>query len=99
MKRFQRLTYFNGQWLYMKSNIRKKINLFDFTVENLGFFQPHEKFSDFRNISTKQGYALKKWVEGLSDEAFYSWESPKKIRHKSVNPTFATKQKKVSIHR
>ena len=73
MKRFQRLTYFNGQWLYMKSNIRKKINLFDFTVENLGFFQPHEKFSDFRNISTKQGYALKKWVEGLSDEAFCSW--------------------------
>ena len=47
----------------------------------------------------KQGYALKNWVEELSDEAFYPWESPKKIRLKSVNPTitFATKQKKVSI--
>ena len=26
----------------------------------------------------KQGYALKNWVEGLSDEAWYPWESPKK---------------------
>ena len=26
----------------------------------------------------KQGYALKIWVEGLSDEAYYPWESPKK---------------------
>ena len=47
----------------------------------------------------KQGYALKNWVEGLSDEAFYPWESPKTIRLKLVNPTFATKQKKVWIHR
>ena len=47
----------------------------------------------------KQGHALKNWVEGLSDEAFYPWESPKKIWLKSVNPTFATEQKKVSIHR
>ena len=46
----------------------------------------------------KQGYALKNWVEGVSDEAFYPWESPKKIRLKSVNPTFATEQKKVLIH-
>ena len=28
----------------------------------------------------KQGYALKNWVEGVSDEAFYPWESPKKNR-------------------
>ena len=27
----------------------------------------------------KQGHALKNWVEGLSDEAFYPWESPKKV--------------------
>ena len=27
----------------------------------------------------KQGYVLKNWVEGLSDEAFYPWESPKKF--------------------
>ena len=27
----------------------------------------------------KQGHALKNWVEGLSEEAFYPWESPKKI--------------------
>ena len=26
-----------------------------------------------------QGYALKNWVEGLSDEAYYPWESPKKF--------------------
>ena len=25
-----------------------------------------------------QGYALKNWVEGLSDEAYYPWESPNK---------------------
>ena len=41
----------------------------------------------------KQGYVLKNWVEGLSDEAFYPWESPKRIWLKSVNPTFAPKQK------
>ena len=50
-------------------------------------------------MSNKQGYALKNWVEGVSDEAFYPWEPPKKIRLKSVNPTFATEQKKVLIHR
>ena len=27
---------------------------------------------------TKQGYALKNWVEGLSDEAYNPWESQKK---------------------
>ena len=26
----------------------------------------------------KQGYALKNWMEGLSDEAYYPWESQKK---------------------
>ena len=46
----------------------------------------------------KQGYALKNWVEGLSDEGFYPWESPRKIRLKSVYSTFGTEQKKVSIH-
>ena len=50
-------------------------------------------------LYNKQRYALKNLVEGISDEAFYPWESPKKIRLKSVNPTFATEQKKVSIHR
>ena len=50
-------------------------------------------------IFIKQGYALKKCVEGVSDEVFYPWESPKKIRLNSVNPTFATEQKKVLIHR
>ena len=50
-------------------------------------------------IYIKQGHALKNWVEGLSDQAFYPWESPKEIRLKSVNPRFATEQKKVSIHR
>ena len=49
-------------------------------------------------LSIKQGYALKNWMEGLSDEAYYPWESPKKIQLKSVNPTFASEQKKVSIH-
>ena len=46
----------------------------------------------------KQGHALKNWVEGVSDEPFYPWESPKKNRLKSVNPTFVTEQKKVLIH-
>ena len=27
----------------------------------------------------KQGCTLQNWVEGLSDESFYPWESPKKI--------------------
>ena len=31
------------------------------------------------DMHSKQGYALNKWMEGLSDEAYYSWESPKKI--------------------
>ena len=37
-------------------------------------------------MGTKQGYALKNWVEVLSDEAHYPWESQKN-RLKSVNPT------------
>ena len=41
---------------------------------------------------------LNNWVDGVYDEAYYPWESPKKIRLKSVNPTFASEQKKVSIH-
>ena len=49
----------------------------------------------FLNINIKQGYTLKKWVEGLSDEAYYPCESPKKIRLKSANPTFASERKKV----
>ena len=49
-------------------------------------------------IKSKQGYAFKNWVDGLSDEAYYPWESPKKIWLISVNPTIATKQKKVLIH-
>ena len=28
-------------------------------------------------LQGKQGYALKKWVEGVSDEAYYPWKSPK----------------------
>ena len=27
------------------------------------------------SMSSKQGFALKNWVEGLSDEAYYPWES------------------------
>ena len=30
------------------------------------------------SVFTIQGYALSNWVEGLSDEAFYPWESPPK---------------------
>ena len=46
----------------------------------------------------KQGYALKNWVERLSDEAYFPWESPKKNRLKTVNPTFVNKQKNVLIY-
>ena len=49
-------------------------------------------------MQLKQGYVLKNWLEGLSDEAFYCWESPKKIGIKSVDPTFVTEQKKLLIH-
>ena len=42
-------------------------------------------------MSIKQGYALKNWVEGISDEVYYPWESPKKMT-KNVSPTFATEQ-------
>ena len=51
------------------------------------------KIVNYTLIYSKQGYASKNWVEGLSDEAFYPWESPKKIRL-----TFATEQNKVLIH-
>ena len=40
-----------------------------------------------------------KFYKSLSDEAYYPWESPKKIRLKSGNPTIATEQKKVLILR
>ena len=43
---------------------------------------------NFMCLFNIQGYALKNWAEGLSDEAYYPWESPKKIRLKSFNPTF-----------
>ena len=39
-------------------------------------------FAASKLVNIKQGYALKNWVEGLSDEAFYQ------IRLKSVNPTY-----------
>ena len=40
------------------------------------------------------------WMEGLSDEAYYpwDWDSPKKIRLKSVNLTFVNEQKNVLIY-
>ena len=51
-------------------------------------------------MDNKQGYALKNWVEeGLSNEAYYPWESPKKkIWLKLVNLAIATEQKKVSVY-
>ena len=39
-------------------------------------------------MDSKQGYTLKNWMEGLSDEV------TKKIWVKSVNPTFASKKKR-----
>ena len=56
------------------------------------------KLIPFWNVHIKQVYALKNWVEGLSDEAFYPWESQKKIWLKSVN-YICHQQKKDSIHR
>ena len=41
-------------------------------------------------MGTKQGYALKNWVEVLSDEAHYPWESQKN-RLKSVNPPISNR--------
>ena len=31
-------------------------------------------------LNAKQGYTLKTWLEGVSDEAYYPWESPKKFK-------------------
>ena len=30
-------------------------------------------------MHTRQGYALKNWVEGISDETYYPWETPKNL--------------------
>ena len=55
------------------------------------------KYFDLNDVG-KQGYTLKNWMEGISDEAYHPWESPKKIGLKSVSPTFTTKQKNVLIY-
>ena len=39
----------------------------------------------------KQGYASKNWVEGISDEAYYPWESPKKPPCLSLSADFSSK--------
>ena len=49
-------------------------------------------------MEVKQGDGLNSWVKGISDEAYYPWESPKKIQLKSVSPTFAPEQKNVLIY-
>ena len=56
------------------------------------------RFSWLTTAVTRVSHKLNDWVDGLSDEAYYPWESPKRIRLKSVNPTFASEQKKVSIY-
>ena len=52
----------------------------------------------FRYMYTKQGYASKNWVDGLSDEAYYPWESPKFFWLKSVNPSLVNEQKNVLFY-
>ena len=50
-----------------------------------------ENYITLMDMISKQGYALKNWVEGLSDEAYYPCRAlgvTKKNRLKSVNPTF-----------
>ena len=39
------------------------------------------------NFYSKQDHKLKNWVEGLSDEAYFPLESPKRNWLKSVNHT------------
>ena len=63
-------------------------------MENVGFM-----FSiSIKRLTFRVSHMLNNWVDGVTDEAYYPWESPKKIRLKSVNPTFVTEQKKVLIH-
>ena len=50
------------------------------------------------SIKNRVSHTLNNWVEVVCDEAYYPWESPKKIWLKLVNPTFVSEQKKVSIH-
>ena len=53
----------------------------------------------FFTVQSKQGYVLKNWVEGLTDEAYYPWMGvTKKNQLKLVNPTFVTEQEKVLIY-
>ena len=51
-----------------------------FQYSALLFFEYSSYFEEGNIVITysKQGYAFKNWVEGLSDEAYYPWESPKK---------------------
>ena len=55
-------------------------------------YQKHDWHSAFgyKRLYYKQRYALKNWVDGVSDEEYYPWESPKKNQLKSVNATFAS---------
>ena len=38
-----------------------------------------KKYSIPLIISAKQGHTLNNWEEGVPDEAYYPWESPKKF--------------------
>ena len=49
-------------------------------------------------MHTKQGYALKNWVEEVSDKADYPWEQPKKKSTKIGQP-YICQQTKESFNR
>ena len=39
-------------------------------------------------MNVKQGYTLKNWVEGLSDEKYDPWESPKKPKLTKISQPY-----------
>ena len=48
-------------------------------------------------MDTKQGYALKNWVEGLSDEAYYPWKWPKKKKSTKIGQPYICQRIKESF--
>ena len=50
-------------------------------------------------IYSKEGFVLKNWMEGLSDEVYYLPQGVTFFWLKQVNCTIATEQKKVLFHR
>ena len=74
------LLTFTNEFDFWKDEEKNSWHIFAFKAQptNQNQLHIHAK-QNFFNIQTKQCYALKNQVEGLSDEASCPWESPKKL--------------------